>query len=197
VTNPPPPPSDRVPDAISAEALRVALGKGFPEATALQPFAFGDSAKHEGCHDLVVLLATIFSQDDGGPAVVQIIHALAYLSWLLEDQIRTADATQRQAIEKVIEEQSGIKALAARMALKSIASDMEQTFEQLRQLRLASDGLCSDAMQAQAAMEIMSVMGANTPHPSDRKRHVSDRLLDSIGIDREAFDSYFNRRTAE
>jgi hypothetical protein len=192
-------PDSQAPDAISFEALRNALGKGFPEATALQPIHFGDSNKHEGIHDLVILLTLIFRQESGGPSIIQTIHALGYLSELLEEQIKAADAIQRRAIEKVIEEESGsnpLRAFAARTVLGVIAEDMSRTFDQVAQIRAAADGMRNDATHAQMTVEAMNARGADTPRPRPRDRCVSDQLLDSIGIDREAFESYFDRRTA-
>ena len=77
-------PSDQVPDSVSTEALFAALGRGFPDSTALQTFHFGDTSRHEGLDDLVVLLTLIFSQGGArpGPSVVQTIGAIAYISFL-------------------------------------------------------------------------------------------------------------------
>jgi len=189
-------PSDQIPDAISAEALRQALGKDFPKATALQVFCFGDTSQHEGVHDLVVLLTLIFSQEGSGPSVVQTIDAVAFLAHLLSEKIREAGDTARQSIEQDIkqcEDSNPVRAMAGRRALRCLAEQENSTVILVDRLNAAAKELESNARCDMAMLEIIESRG-RMPDLCKRQRFVSDQFLDSVGIDREAFDSYFKSR---
>ena len=189
-------PGDQIPDAVSAEALRQALGKDFPKATALQVFRFGDASQHEGVNDLVVLLTLIFSQEGGGPSVVQTIDAVAFLAHLLSEKIREAGDTARQSIEQDIkqcEDSNPVRAMAGRRALRCLAEQENSTVILVDRLNAAAKELESNARCDMAMLEIIESRG-RMPDLCKRQRFVSDQFLDSVGIDREAFDSYFKSR---
>jgi len=192
-------PSDQVPDSVSTEALFAALGRGFPDPTALQTFHFGDTSRHEGLDDLVVLLTLIFSQKDPrpGPSVVQTIGAIAYVSDLLNRKIREATSASLQALEQDFERVAGkdpSQVRKSRMALAAVNEDARLTFATFDKLRSAAFELQGKARQGAIILEMVQTRG-KSPDPCRRQRFVSDQFLDSIGIDREAFDSYFKNRT--
>jgi hypothetical protein len=189
-------PGDQVPDAISSEALRQALGKGFPQATALQAFRFGDTSQRGGAHDLIVLLTLIFSQEGGGPSVVQTIGAAAFLAHMLSEKIRESSDTARQSIERDIERYESsdpARAMAARRALRCLAEQGNSAVISVDRLNAAAKELEGNARRDMAILEIIESRG-RMPDPCKRQRFVSDQFLDSVGIDREAFDSYFKSR---
>lgn len=188
-----------IPDAISTEALREALSRGFPKATTLPQFRFGVASKHEGIHDIVLLLTHIFAQDDG-PVVIQVLNAVSFLIDTLETEIRSADADSRECLRKQLEESgdgSPGSTVVTSLILTSIACDMKRTFGLLSQAGTAITAMQRDAMAAVMAVEAMGAMGDDTPHPAKRQRLISDEFLDSIGIDKGAFDLYFERRAAD
>jgi hypothetical protein len=191
-------PSDQVPDSVSTEALFAALGRGFPDPTALQAFHFGDTQQHEGLDDLVVLLTLIFSQKEPrpSPSVVQTIGAIAYISDLLNRNIREATNASLQALEqdfeRVVNSDPG-RVREARTILAAVNEDARLTFATLDKLRSAAFELQGKARQGATILEMVQTRG-KSPDPCRRQRFVSDQFLNSIGIDREAFDSYFKNR---
>jgi hypothetical protein len=192
-------PSDQAPDSVSTEALFAALGRGFPEPTALQTFHFGDTSRHEGLDDLVVLLTLIFSQGKArpGPSVVQTIGAIAYISDLLDRKIREATSASLQVLEQDFERAVNSdpgRVREARTILAAVNKDARLTFATLDKLRSAAFELQGKARQGATILEMVQTRG-KSPDPCRRQRFVSDRFLDSVGIDREAFDSYFKNRT--
>ena len=189
-------PGDQVPDAISSEALRQALGKDFPQATALQAFCFGGTSQHEGAHDLIVLLTLIFSQEGSGPSVVQTIGAAAFLAYMLSEKVREVGDTARQSIERDIERYKSsdpVRAMAGRQALRCLAEQVNSTVILVDRLNATAKELESNARRDMAMLEIIESRG-RTPDLCKRQRFVSDQFLDSVGIGREAFDSYFKSR---
>jgi hypothetical protein len=192
-------PSDQVPDSVSTEALFAALGRGFPDPTALQTFHFGDTSRHEGLDDLVVLLTLIFSQKDPrpGPSVVQTIGAIAYISDLLSRKIREATSASLQALEQDFERVGNSdpgRVREARMVLAALNEDARLTFATLDKLRSAAFELQGKARQGATIVEMVQTRG-KSPDLYRRQRFVSDQFLDSVGIDRKAFDSYLKNRT--
>ena len=189
-------PDPQVPDAISAKALRQALGRDFPKATALQAFRFGDTSQHEGVHDLVVLLTLIFSQEGSSPSVVQTIDAVAFLAHLLSEKIREVGDAARQSIERGIEQcedSNPVQAMAGRRALRCLAEQENSTVVLVDRLRAAAKELESSARREMTILGVIRSRGRMPDHRK-RQRFVSDQFLDSVGIDPEAFDSYFESR---
>ena len=57
--------------------------------------------------------------------------------------------------------------------------------------------LRTDALEAQMTVEILRALGDQTPNPDRRRRFFSDEFLTSIGMDIEAFESYFDSRSRD
>ena len=87
--------------------------------------------------------------------------------------------------------------MAAAAALDAMKADHEQTRIHLSQLKLSIGAIKREAMVSMAAVERFSLLGRNTPNPGERQRFFSDRTLDDLGIDREAFDNFFARTRAD
>jgi hypothetical protein len=187
------------PDAISTEALLAALGREMPEASALPALVFGASDKHEGANDLVLLLTLILSLDDA-PGNVQLVNALAFLADRLNVVLQESSELQRLAFAREIQEHASSnppRAQAAQAALEMQQEDMADLLVHASIAATSLNHLRTDALEAQVTVEILRALGDQTPNPDRRRRFFSDEFLTSIGMDIEAFESYFDSRSRD
>ena len=89
------------------------------------------------------------------------------------------------------------RSMAAAAALDAMTADHQQTRIHLSQLQISIGVLKREAMISMAAVEKFHLLGRDTPNPGERQRFFSDRTLDDLGIDREAFDTFFARTRAD
>lgn len=193
-------PNPQIPDAVSPEALRQLLGGTLPDATALRQFRFGDTSKHEGIYDFLLLLLHICGQEEGAPSVVQTIGATSFLIDILDQRLRPLLEESEERITNEVEKyktSNPMRSAAAQIAKEAIAADNDQTRAQLSALKTAIGAMSRNAIGAMFAVEKLQFLGPNTPNPGERQRFFSDTVLEDLGIDRATFDTYFSRRSRD
>jgi hypothetical protein len=193
----------RIPDAVSPQVLSDALnalGKGLPPASNLPQIQFGDASKHEGIHDLHLLLGVLCSDSSRKqPVMVQLIHAACGLAELIHKEAEEGFAMQKHALADQMREFAGsnpARSAAAAAALDHISKDADGIIARAAEAALALQFLRDQSLEAQIFVESFNLLGSNTPRPGNRQRFVSDDFLDSVGISRTDFDIFFQRHTA-
>lgn len=166
------------PDRISQESLQSFLrkapsesGRSLPIGSSVPLLPLDD--KDFGAVDLVVALEQILSAA-GGATSLHLLHASSYLLSVV------TDAMERRLTDPDIANLNGIAGMLFRTATSALISSIGACVRQI-----------DDFVGPLTVLHVESTGGA----PGSRKGLITDGTLDALGIDKEAFDREFQRRT--
>lgn len=190
-----------IPDAISTQQLLSMLNPSMPAATKLPSVAFGTPELHHGNFDLYLLFVMAEALSPRRPAPIQVLYAVGGLLNSIVTHLSEGLIPQLQQLEDT-ERAAGLALGRDSIAFKRIEFQVLATREHMiDQERIAREAqglitaLQHNWQDTQSTYE--SIHGeADFPAQGDRQRFVSDAFLDSVGVERSAFDAYFDRQVS-
>jgi hypothetical protein len=172
---------DAAPDRVSRETLQALLrnaptpgasDRNLPIGTAV-PVLPLDNADF-GAVDLVVLLEQVLAAA-GGATSLHLLHASSYLLNVV------ADAMERRLADPDFNDLNGVAGMLFKTATRALITSISACVRQI-----------DDFVGPLTVIHVESVGG----DPASRKGLISDGTLTALGIDIEAFDREFKRRTS-